>query len=103
MWGASRVEATKCSGFETAPPDEAAAKEEERGLEVADGDELEAREGAREEGEDADADGAVAATRTTPKMKTVARTVLMLGGMALCPKVDTLQSQVCACVCSCYC
>ncbi|CAM9912557.1 unnamed protein product, partial [Ectocarpus fasciculatus] len=38
---------------------------------------------------------AAAAPRKAPKMKTVAKTVLMLGGgMALCPKVDTLQSQV---------
>ncbi|CAN0136933.1 unnamed protein product [Ectocarpus sp. 4 AP-2014] len=38
---------------------------------------------------------APATARKSPKMKTVAKTVLMLGGgMALCPKVDTLQSQV---------
>ncbi|CAM9317187.1 unnamed protein product [Ectocarpus sp. 6 AP-2014] len=38
---------------------------------------------------------AAATARKSPKMKTVAKTVLMLGGRtALCPKVETLQSQV---------
>lgn len=35
-----------------------------------------------------------AGERQRPKMKTLAKTVLLLGGVPLCPKVDTLQSQV---------
>lgn len=107
IWGGSREVVGQHSGSETALPDEAAApaaaEEEEESLELVehsgDGDELGAgEEEEEEEGDAADAaDAAGAAPRKAPKMKTVAKAVLMFGGMGLCPKVDTLQSQVCVC------
>lgn len=102
MWGGSTEVAKNYSSSETAPPDEAATEEEEDGtLEVVEHsgteEDLETREDG--EGEDADTDAAGAAPKKPSKIKAVARAVLMFrGGMALCPKVDTLQNQVCVCV-----
>lgn len=80
MWGGGGDVARKSSGSGTIPSNDEAAgiEEEEEPFEV------EEREG-----------GAAAAARQVPKMKTLAKTVLMFGGLALCPKVDTLQNQVC--------
>lgn len=57
--------------------------------------EVEKGEQEKHEGEGAD-EHAAPDVRKAPTMKNVAKAVVIFGGMALCPKVDTLQSQVCA-------
>lgn len=86
MWGGSTDIARKYSGPEIPPPD-AAEKQDETEEPLED-----IESGEEGDGEDSASD---AAAKKAPKMKAVARAVLMFGGMALCPKVDTLQSQVC--------
>lgn len=85
MWGASSTaaEATEAAEESEEKPVETVPEDSGDG----DGDEVKGDE------EDATSIDASDNSRKPPKMKTLAKTVLMFGGLALCPKVDTLQSQ----------
>lgn len=100
MWGGSGEAEKKHSRSEAAPPDESGAAvaeaPEEEGEELLEVLEHSGSEDELEEKEEGDADAADAASQKPSKIKAVARAVMVFGGgMALCPKVDTLQSQVC--------
>ncbi len=86
MWGASNIEAEAT---------EAAEESEEEPVEVVPQDSGdEGGEEAEGEEEDTTAVDASDNPRKKHRTKTLAKTALMIGRSALCPKVDTLQSQV---------
>jgi len=89
VWGASNVAAEETGAVEENGDEPIESDPQNSGDEGGDAGEGEEEEAAVDAAVDA-SDG----PRKPPKMKTLAKTVLMFGGLALCPKVDTLQSQV---------